>query len=170
MNTIPDEHRHAAPQTLRVAAITISDTRTPDTDRGGQLLAQLAADAGHEVISRTICPDAPDAIRAQIDRLQTELDPHAILCTGGTGISPRDHTFETVSQLITKPLPGYGELFRWLSYQEIGSAAMLSRAAGGLIGQTLLFTMPGSPAGLRLAMEKLILPELGHLVQQARKT
>lgn len=169
MNTVPEQHRDAAPRSLHIALLTISDTRTAATDRGGDLLDQLVRESGHDVIERAICPDEPVAIREFIARWRHAFDPHAILCTGGTGISPRDQTFETISQLITKPIPGYGELFRWLSYQEIGAAAMLSRATGGLIDRTLIFTMPGSPAGLRLAMERLILPELGHLVQQARK-
>ena len=92
-----------------------------------------------------------------------------ILLTGGTGITRRDQTYETITALLTKPLPGYGELFRWLSYQEIGAAAMLSRAVGGLIETTVVLTMPGSPAAVKLAMERLILPELGHLVQQASR-
>jgi molybdenum cofactor biosynthesis protein B len=108
-------------------------------------------------------------MRALLVELSQKVDVQAILMTGGTGLGSRDQTFETVSELVTKPLPGYGELFRQLSYQEIGPAAMLSRATGGLIGRTVLLTMPGSPAGVKLAMEKLILPELGHLVREARR-
>ena len=92
-----------------------------------------------------------------------------ILITGGTGISRRDNTYETIAGMLTKQLPGYGELFRMLSYQEVGAAAMLSRAQAGLVGQTLLFTMPGSPGAVRLAMEKLVIPELGHLLQESQR-
>ena len=108
-------------------------------------------------------------MRPLLEELRDRDDVDAVLLTGGTGLSSRDQTFETVSELITKPLPGYGELFRMLSYEDIGPAAMLSRAIGGLMGKTLVMTMPGSPAAVRLAMEKVILPELGHLIGQARR-
>ena len=102
---------------------------------------------------------------------QLAADPtiQVILITGGTGISRRDRTYETIAEMLTRQLPGYGELFRMLSYQEIGPAAMLSRAQAGLIGKTVLFTMPGSPSAVRLAMEKLVLPELGHLLQESQR-
>ena len=108
-------------------------------------------------------------MRVLLELLRERNDLDAILLTGGTGISPRDQTYETVSLLLTKPLPGYGELFRMLSYAEIGVAAMLSRACGGVMGNKIVLTMPGSPHGVRLAMEKIILPELKHLVREARK-
>jgi len=149
--------------------MTVSDTRTTESDRGGDRLCELLAAAGHQVVARTLVPDEPTIMQQQLICWQQELDPHAMLLTGGTGISPRDQTFETVSGLLTKQLPGYGELFRWLSYQEIGTAAMLSRAIGGVFERSVLLTMPGSPAAIELAMQRVILPELGHLVQQARK-
>ncbi|MCE9552401.1 MAG: MogA/MoaB family molybdenum cofactor biosynthesis protein [Planctomycetes bacterium] len=164
------EHRAAAPRRIRCAVITVSDTRTEATDRGGPLVVEMLAAAGHDVIERMIVPDEPQAMRDKLSALTARDDVDAVLLTGGTGISPRDQTFETLSALITKPLPGYGELFRMLSFQEIGAAAMLSRAVAGLIGQTIVFSMPGSPAAVRLAMERLILPELGHLTSQARAT
>lgn len=169
MTSVPQSHRSQAPQSLRCAVITVSDTRTLETDRGGQQIVDYLLQAGHQLVDREVVPDEPSPIRAILDRLRTTADPDAILMTGGTGITSRDRTFETLCGLFTKVLPGYGELFRMLSYQEIGPAAMLSRTLGGVIGRTVVLTMPGSPAAVQLAMEKLILPELGHLVQQARQ-
>jgi molybdenum cofactor biosynthesis protein B len=147
----------------------VSDTRTAETDVGGRLVAELLQSAGHQVVDRRIVRDEPDEVRAAVLQLAAQSDVDAVLLTGGTGLSRRDRTFETVSALIDKPLPGYGELFRWLSYQQIGPAAMLSRAVAGLHGQLAVFTMPGSPGAVRLAMERLILPELGHVVREARR-
>ncbi len=169
MSTAAEEHREQAPVSVCCAVVTISDTRTVATDRGGALLIDLLQAAGHEVTSRAIVPDDAVAIAEQLSAMLENDEVQAVLLTGGTGISARDQTHETISQLLTKPLPGYGELFRLLSYQEIGAAAMLSRAIGGLAGRTVVLTMPGSTAAVRLAMEKLILPELGHLVFEARK-
>lgn len=163
------EHRAQSPTSLRCAVLTISDTRTLETDTGGQTIIELLTALGHVVALREILRDEPEPMRQLLLRLRQQDDLDAILMTGGTGIGSRDQTFETVSTLLEKPLPGYGELFRMLSYQEIGAAAMLSRATGGLIGRKVLLTMPGSPAGVRLAMDKLILPELGHLVREARR-
>jgi molybdopterin adenylyltransferase len=154
---------------VRCAVITASDTRTLATDRGGLLIADLLAAAGHEVAAREIIPDEPATMRALLAKLGGQPDLDAILMTGGTGIGSRDQTFETVSGLLSKILPGYGELFRMLSFEQVGAAAMLSRAIGGLMAGKILLTMPGSPAAVQLAMEKLILPELGHLVREARK-
>ncbi len=166
---VPDEHRREAPTTVRCAVITVSDTRTLETDTGGQTAVDLLGTAGHEVLVREIIRDEPEPMRALLGRLKARDDIDAILMTGGTGLGSRDQTFETVGQLLDKPLPGYGELFRMLSYEEIGPAAMLSRATGGLIGGTVLLTMPGSRNAVRLAVEKIILPELGHLVREARR-
>ena len=163
------EHRSQAPHVIRCAVITVSDTRTLETDTGGQAVVDRLVAAGHEVVAREIIPDEPARMRLLLEQLSGRDDIDAVLLTGGTGIASRDQTFETVSQLLTKPVPGYGELFRMLSYQEIGAAAMLSRAVGGLLGRTVVLTMPGSPAGVRLAMDKLVVPELGHLVREARR-
>jgi molybdenum cofactor biosynthesis protein B len=163
------QHRKAAPQSERCAVVTVSDTRTLADDRGGQLLVEMLAAAGHQVVRREIVPDDPTRIRTLVTELANAAVADAVLVTGGTGISARDQTYETVSQMLTKTLPGYGEIFRMLSYEDIGPAAMLSRAIGGVIGHVILLTMPGSPAAVRLAMEKLICPELGHLVYEARK-
>jgi len=130
---------------------------------------ELLQAAGHLAAVRQIVPDEPAAIRALLEELIANPEVDAVLMTGGTGISRRDQTCETVAGIITKPLPGYGELFRMLSYEEIGAAAMLSRAVGGVAVQTVLLTMPGSPAAVRLAMQRLILPQLGHLVREATK-
>lgn len=165
--SIPQSHRNHAPQGIRCAVITVSDSRTLETDRGGAAVVEALERNGIQVVGRDIVPDEPDAMRSVIHRLRTTVSPDAILLTGGTGLSRRDQTYETLSGLFTKVIPGYGELFRWLSYQEIGAAAMLSRAVGGLIDSTVVLTMPGSPAAVQLAMDRIILPELGHLVQQA---
>ncbi|MCA9184627.1 MAG: molybdenum cofactor biosynthesis protein B [Pirellulaceae bacterium] len=164
------QHKAEAPDGLRCAVITVSDTRTLATDEGGKLVEMYLSDAGHLVTQREIVRDEPDQIRTVIDRLLA-FDPplDAILLTGGTGIARRDRTYETVCGVLDRQLPGYGELFRWLSYQDIGPAAMLSRAVGGAVGATILLTMPGSPKAVRLAMEQLIVPELGHLIREARR-
>jgi len=154
---------------VRCAVVTVSDTRTLETDTGGQTIVDLVNGAGHQVVDRHILPDEPAPMRELLASLEGRADVDAVLMTGGTGIGARDRTFETVTGMLDKTLPGYGELFRTLSYEEIGPAAMLSRAVGGLIGRTVLLTMPGSRAAVRLAMEKLILPELGHLVREARR-
>lgn len=164
-----EEHRGQAPVSIACAVVTISDTRTPATDKSGMLIVEYLQGAGHRVVDRQIVPDEPDRIRHLLMQYGLKADVDAVLLTGGTGISPRDRTFETVSSLLTKPLPGYGELFRMLSYQEIGAAALLSRAVGGIMGNMVILTMPGSTAAVRLAMEKLILPELGHIVREATK-
>ncbi len=163
------EHRAASPQVITCAIVTISDTRTLDTDAGGQTAVDLLTAAGHIIAERAILRDEPRSIRETLHRIAAAGKIDAVLLTGGTGISSRDQTFETVCELLTKQLPGYGELFRMLSYQEIGPAAILSRAVGGLMGRLVVLTMPGSPAGVRLAIEKIILPELGHLVREARR-
>lgn len=169
MSQVTSQHRAESPTGLACAVLTVSDTRTPETDTGGKTIADLLAAAGHRVVAREIIPDEPQRMQPLVAQWAARGDIDAILLTGGTGISSRDQTFETISGLLTKPLPGYGELFRMLSFAEVGSAAMLSRAVGGLIGRTVVLTMPGSPAAVRLAMERLILPELGHLVREARR-
>lgn len=163
-----EQHRSDALRSVRVAVVTVSDTRTERDDTSGDLVAELAREAGHRVVARAIVPDEPEAMRVLIlGQSHDQVD--AILLTGGTGISPRDQTYETVSALLTKALPGYGELFRMLSYAEIGTACLLSRAVGGLVGRVVVLTMPGSTAAVRLAMTRVILPELAHLVREARK-
>ena len=169
MSHVAAEHRRQSPQRVGCAVITVSDTRTLETDTGGQTIVDLLTAASHQVLLRQIIRDEPQPMRELLLGLKDRPDIEAILMTGGTGLGTRDQTFETVSGLLDKPLPGYGELFRMLSFQQIGPAAMLSRATGGLIGRTVLLTMPGSPAAVQLAMEKIILPELGHLVREANR-
>lgn len=163
------EHRGDAPTALDVAVLTVSDSRTPTTDTSGALIVDLLAGAGHRVVDRQIVPDEPDRMRPLLEGWRDRGDVQAALLTGGTGISPRDRTYETVSALLTKPLPGFGELFRMLSYAEIGPATILSRAVGGLMGDLVVLVMPGSRAAVELAMTRIILPELPHLVREARK-
>lgn len=169
MSQVPGKHRREAPKAVRCAVVTVSDTRTLETDTGGQTAVDLLEQAGHPVVCREIMPDEPARMRELLSALEAREDVDAVLLTGGTGLGSRDQTFETVGALLSKPLPGYGELFRMLSYEQIGPAAMLSRAVGGLMDRTVVLSMPGSPAAVRLALEKLILPELGHLVREARR-
>jgi molybdenum cofactor biosynthesis protein B len=166
-----EQHRAEGPKraAVRVGVITVSDTRTPENDEGGKLARELCEGAGYVVAAGAIVPDDPERIAAKVRALVGEGGVDAVLLTGGTGLSPRDSTPEAVAPLLDKTLPGYGELFRALSFAEIGAAAMLSRAAAGSIGAVAVFTLPGSPAGVRLALEKLIIPELGHVVGQLRR-
>ena len=169
MTNVPEQHRYEAPSSVGCAVITVSDTRTPQTDIGGRTAVELLEAAGHGVRLREIVPDEPKDIRRLLAEASDRDDIDAVLITGGTGLGGRDRTFETVVAMFQKQLPGYGELFRMLSFEEIGAAAMLSRAVGGLIGRTVVLTMPGSPTAVQLAVEKLIVPELGHLVREARR-
>jgi molybdenum cofactor biosynthesis protein B len=163
-----EQHRAGAPRSLRFAVLTISDTRELATDRGGDYLAEAIAQAGHSLVRRRIVRDEPEEIRSAVDALAGEAEVDLVLTTGGTGIAPRDRTYESLHGLFDREIPGFGELFRWLSYQEIGSAAILSRATAGLIRSKVVIALPGSPKALRLAWEKILLPEAGHLVAQAR--
>lgn len=164
------EHQASAPRRVACAVLTISDTRTPETDESGRLARELLEKAGHRVVHAAILPDEPERVSEALAALLMRSDVEAVLVNGGTGISPRDRTHEAVTALLDRRLDGFGELFRALSYAEIGAAAMLSRAAAGTARGRVLFSMPGSPAAVRLALEKLILPELGHAVGEARKT
>lgn len=167
----PEEHRQRGPSRVICAVITVSDTRTLADDRSGQTALDILQAAGHPVVHREIVPDEPDKIQQALQNLLDREDIQAVILTGGTGLSSRDITVETVNLFLTKLLPGFGELFRMLSYQEIGPAAMLSRATAGLAGRAVVFVLPGSPQAVRLALEKLIAPELGHLIGQVhRKT
>ena len=161
------EHKTRAPRTVRCAVITISDTRTETTDTAGRAIADLLVQANHGVVHRTIVKDDADMIRGAIERQRANPDAHAVITTGGTGITSRDSTYEVVASMLQKRLDGFGELFRMLSYQDIGPAAMMSRACAGLVAGRVLIALPGSEAAVRLAMDKLVLPELGHMVEQA---
>ena len=163
------EHRRDAPASVVVHILTISDTRTLETDRSGQAIAALLEQAGQVVHGRTLLGDEPDEVRARVIELAAAAGIDAVVTTGGTGITARDSTFEAIDGLLTKRLPGFGEIFRMISYQQIGAAAMLSRATAGLIGRTVVIVLPGSEPAVRLAMDELIVPELGHLVREARR-
>jgi molybdenum cofactor biosynthesis protein B len=165
------EHKQHAPaaRAVRIAAITVSDTRTEKTDEGGRLLAELCRGAGFSVVSTAILRDEPADVAAQVQALCTGQQVDAVLLTGGTGLTRRDNTVEAVAKLFDKTIDGYGELFRSLSYAAIGPAAMLSRATAGTVGDVVVFTMPGSPAAVRLALEKLIVPELPHIVAELHR-
>lgn len=168
-STSAQEHREQAPHSVGCAVVTVSDTRTLADDRSGAVIVELLQAAGHRIVARTLTPDEPSLLKPAVCELARTPGIDAVLLTGGTGIASRDQTPDTIAGLFTKELPGYGELFRMLSFQEIGAAALLSRACGGLIDRTVVLLMPGSTAAVRLAMEKLILPELGHLVEHARR-
>ncbi|MFC4618274.1 molybdenum cofactor biosynthesis protein B [Camelliibacillus cellulosilyticus] len=165
------DHRRQAPQSVTCAVLTVSDTRTMETDRSGRLIAELLKDAGHSIKVTAIEKDEKDAIGLSLQRWLMDPKIEAILINGGTGIAPRDVTIEVVQPLLDKELPGFGELFRLLSFtDDIGSAAMLSRALAGSAAGKAIFTMPGSQGAVRLAMERLILPELGHIVSEIKKS
>lgn len=145
------------------AVITVSDTRTVDTDKSGRLICDLLTQAGHSIHVYEIVPDEPDRVSITVTRFCREPACRAVLLTGGTGLAPRDTTHEAVAALLEKRLDGFGELFRTLSYAQIGAAAMLSRALAGVCNATAVFSMPGSVEAVELAMEKLIVPQLGHV-------
>lgn len=163
-----EEHRREGPRTVRLGVLTASDTRGEAEDGSGGWLRQAAASAGHPVIAYRVVRDEPDAIRAALAEA-VAAGAQAVLVNGGTGIAGRDRTYEAVAGLLEKRLDGFGELFRMLSFAEIGSAAMLSRAVAGTWRGAVVFSMPGSTAAVRLAWERLIAPELNHLVRELEK-
>ncbi len=159
-------HEPRVPRSAALSVLTVSDTRTPDDDASGRLVHSLLEAAGHRVVAYRVLPDEPEVIVGCVKQWLERDDCDAILVSGGTGIAPRDRTYEALSGLLDQRLDGFGELFRMLSYEQVGSRAMLSRALGGIARGKPLFSLPGSPAAVRLALEKLILPELGHLLSQ----
>jgi len=163
------EHKAEAPPAVHCFIVTVSDTRTLEDDSSGRTIADLLTAAGHVVTGRTVVRDDPELVHSTIERHLADRGVQAIITTGGTGITSRDSTYEAISTLLEKRLDGFGELFRMLSYQEIGPAAMMSRACAGLVARRIIVALPGTPGAVRLAMEKLVIPELGHLVQQASK-
>lgn len=158
------EHRAAAPESLGFAALVISDTRTEADDTAGPLIRERVEAAGHRLEQSLIVPDHPAEIRSAVRAFLGDPQIDVVVTTGGTGFSPRDVTLEAVSPLFDHDVPGFGELFRALSFEEVGSAAMLSRAAAGLVGAKAVFCLPGSPKAVALGLERLILPEAAHLV------
>jgi len=163
------EHKSLGPDRVRVFVLTVSDTRTDETDTSGQAIIELLLAAGHQVAGKAIEKDEPARVAELVRQQAAIADVDAIITTGGTGLTSRDSTFEAIDALLDKRLPGFGELFRMLSYQNIGASAMLSRACAGTIGSVIVISLPGSEKAARLAMTKLVVPELGHLVQQATK-
>ncbi len=163
------EHKAHAPRVVRCLVCTISDSKTPETDTSGRLLRELLIGAGHDVVSSQIVRDEPSQVHGVIHAACTNPTVQTVIFTGGTGITSRDQTFDAIDALLEKRLPGFGELFRMLSYQEIGAAAMLSRAQAGVRAGRLIFSLPGSPAACRLGLERLILPELGHMVGELHR-
>ena len=164
-----EQHRQYAPAVLGFAVITVSDSRRPEDDTSGRTIREMAEASGHRIEDSTLVPDDVAAIRDALRKMLARPGVDVVVTTGGTGLSPRDLTLEAAGPLLDRPVEGFGELFRMLSYQQVGAAAMLSRAAAGLIGERAVFLLPGSPKAVALAMEKLILPEAGHLLSQARR-
>lgn len=164
------EHKRQAPKTIRCKVITVSDTRDKETDKSGKLMMELLQQSGHEIMDYIIVKDEAESIREEIIKGCKNDETDVVLINGGTGIAKRDVTIETVQALLEKEMVGFGELFRMLSYQEdIGSAAILSRAIAGVFNNKAIFSTPGSTGAVKLAMNKLILPELGHVVRELRK-
>ena len=166
-----EEHRGKAGKgPVTVAIVTVSDSRTPDTDQNRQYIERRMTELSHHVAAYRLIKDEPDQVAAVIDELTALPEVQLILFNGGTGISPRDTTYDVVSRYLEKTLPGFGELFRMFSFQEVGAAAMFSRATAGVYHGKLIFSMPGSPNAVEVALEKLIIPEINHLAWEiARK-
>jgi molybdenum cofactor biosynthesis protein B len=169
MSESVDEHRDSAPESVGCVVVTISDTRTPETDTSGRIMRERLTEAGHRVIGYEIVRDEPDEINRVLDTWAASAECQAILFNGGTGIARRDTTFDVISRKLDKALPGFGELFRMLSYEQIGAAAMLSRATAGVFRGKIVFSTPGSSNAVALAMDRLIVGELAHLVFEVTK-
>ncbi|WP_270179586.1 MogA/MoaB family molybdenum cofactor biosynthesis protein [Alkalihalobacillus sp. CinArs1] len=164
------EHKANAPSSIRVLIVTVSDTRTLETDKSGVLMSQMLEEKNHHIIDRVVIKDDKEAIENAVERGVTNKEVDAILLNGGTGISKRDVTYDVIANMLEKELTGFGELFRMLSYTEdIGSPAMLSRAIGGVLSETAIFALPGSSGAVKLGMSKLIVPELPHVVREINK-
>lgn len=169
MSASAEQHREQAPDSVACAVVTVSDTRTEETDKSGQIMRERLEGAGHRIVFYRIVPDEPAQIGTLLDDLTGRDDCQAILFNGGTGISSRDTTYDVISGRLDKTLVGFGEIFRMLSYDEIGAAAMLSRATAGVYRGKLVFSTPGSSNAVSLAMDKLIAGELGHLVYEVTR-
>jgi len=168
-DSTPLEHRATAPRSVGCWVLTISDTKTPETDTSGARIRKLLLDAGHEVVGSTIVRDEPKDVQRVIREACATDAVRAVIATGGTGITSRDSTYEAIEALLDKRLPGFGELFRMLSYEEVGAAAMLSRAQLGIHARRIIVSLPGSPNACRLALEKLLIPELPHLIREVSR-
>jgi len=163
------EHRSQALSSVACFVLTMSDTRTMETETSGRAIAELLIEAGHTVVDRQVVKDDPAEVRRMVSEHIDTGTIQAVITTGGTGISRRDSTYEALTELFEKRLDGFGELFRTLSFEQIGAAAMLSRATAGVIRGCAVFMLPGSEAGVRLAMTRLVIPELGHVVRELTK-
>lgn len=161
-------HRAHARRSVGCAVVTVSDTRTTETDTSGARARELLEAAGHRVVAYAILPDEPELVGQHLRTLLADEDVEAVILNGGTGLAPRDGTYETVAGILEKRIDGFGELFRQLSYDDIGPAAMLSRAVAGVAARTIVASLPGSTPAVALALEKLLVPELGHMVQLVR--
>lgn len=168
-DAVPREHKAHAPKSVGCLVLTISDSKTPETDTSGQLIRELLAKAGHQVVRSAIVKDEAAQVQDVIRQACEDPRVQVLILSGGTGITSRDSTFEAVDGMLEKRLPGFGELFRMFSYEEIGAAAVLSRAQAGVRRGRIIFSLPGSPNACRLALEKLIIPELGHLVREVSR-
>lgn len=162
------EHKEKAAKSLGIMVITVSDTRVETTDQSGQLIKEMLVAAGHRIVGYQIVQDEPNEIENLLRQTLGRNDLEVIILNGGTGIAPRDGTYEVVDRLMQKRLDGFGEIFRYLSYQDIGSAAIMSRACAGIAGDKVMISLPGSKGAVQLAMGQLVLPEMGHMVSQLR--
>jgi molybdopterin adenylyltransferase len=162
-------HRADAPSSVPCLVVTVSDTRTKETDTSGAAIAEALVAAGHTVVARELVPDDPVRVANVIRDYLGRMEVQAVITTGGTGLSKRDTTFEAVTTMFDRQLDGFGELFRMLSYEQVGAAAMLSRACAGVFAGAIVFVLPGSEAAVRLAMDKLITSELAHIVREISK-
>jgi len=165
----PREHKATAPKSVGCFVLTVSDTKNPETDTSGAVIRELLTAAGHRVAGSAIVRDEPAEVARLVRDACARDDVQTVILTGGTGITSRDSTYEAVDALLDKRLPGFGELFRMLSFQEIGAAAMLSRAQMGIHARRVVVSLPGSPNACRLALDKLLIPELGHLLREASR-
>jgi len=165
----PREHKATAPKSVGCFVLTVSDTKNSETDTSGAVIRELLTAAGHRVAGSAIVRDEPAEVARLVRDACARDDVQTVILTGGTGITSRDSTYEAVEALLDKRLPGFGELFRMLSFQEIGAAAMLSRAQMGIHARRIVVSLPGSPNACRLALERLVIPELGHLLREASR-
>jgi molybdenum cofactor biosynthesis protein B len=165
----PREHKATAPKSVGCFVLTVSDTKNPETDTSGAVIRELLTSAGHRVAGSAIVRDEPAEVARLVRDACARDDVQTVILTGGTGITSRDSTYEAVEALLDKRLPGFGELFRMLSFQEVGAAAMLSRAQMGIHARRIVVSLPGSPNACRLALDKLLIPELGHLLREASR-
>ena len=167
---VVDEHRSGAGEpAFGFAVVTASDSRTPERDVSGALVRELAERAGHRAVETLLVEDDAALLRAAVAEALAAKAVDVVVVTGGTGLAPRDVTVEAIAPMFEKSVDGFGELFRRLSYDEIGAAAMLSRATADVVAGKAVFLLPGSPAAVRLALERIVLPELAHLLGQARR-